>query len=50
MIEVLEAINYFVVHIPYGMEKQLFLLLLFIGPRWLVPRMYCSHIGLLYHP
>ena len=21
-----------------------------IGPRWLMPRMYCSHIGLLYYP
>ena len=27
-----------------------FLLLLSIGPRWLMPRMYCSHIGLLYYP
>ena len=26
------------------------LLLLSIGPRWLMPRMYCSHIGLLYYP
>ena len=26
------------------------LLLLTIGPRWLMPRMYCSHIGLLYYP
>ena len=22
----------------------------FIGPRWLMPRMYCSHIDLLYYP
>ena len=28
----------------------LLLLLLSIGPRWLMPRMYCSHIGLLYYP
>ena len=27
-----------------------FFLLLNIGPRWLMPRMYCSHIGLLYYP
>ena len=27
-----------------------FLLLLSIGPRWAMPRMYCSHIGLLYYP
>ena len=26
------------------------LLLLSIGPRWLMPRMYRSHIGLLYYP
>ena len=26
------------------------LLLLSIGPRWLMPLMYCSHIGLLYKP
>ena len=26
------------------------LLLLSIGPRWLMPWMYCSHIGLLYCP
>ena len=25
-------------------------LLLSIEPRWLMPRMYCSHIGLLYYP
>ena len=24
-------------------------LLLSIGPRWLMPRMYCSHFGLLYY-
>ena len=24
--------------------------LLSIGPRWLMPRMYYSHIGLLYYP
>ena len=29
---------------------KMFLLLLPIGPRWLIPRMYCSHIGLLYYP
>ena len=26
------------------------LLLLSIGPRWLMPRKYCSHTGLLYYP
>ena len=25
-------------------------LLLTTGPRWLMPRMYCSHTGLLYYP
>ena len=30
--------------------KFVFLLLLTIWPRWLMPRMYCSHIGLLFYP
>ena len=34
-------------------EKESFrdlLLLLSIGPRWLMPRIYCSQIGLLHYP
>ena len=35
---------------PYKHGLLLLLLLLSIGPRWLMLRMYCSHIGLLYYP
>ena len=31
-------------------QSGLLLLLFSIGPRWLMPRMYCSHIVLLYYP
>ena len=31
-------------------QQALTMILLSIGPRWLMPRMYCSHIGLLYYP
>ena len=30
--------------------KQSFFFFLLLGPRWLMPRMYCSHIGLFYYP
>ena len=31
-------------------DDTITVLLLTAGPRWLMPRMYCSHIGLLYYP
>ena len=33
-----------------GLTEQSTVTLLSIGPRWLMPRMYCIHIGLLYNP
>ena len=39
-----------IVFISYPESGLSVLLLLSIGPRWLMPRMYCSHIGLLYYP
>ena len=45
---------FFVYHVPvlgaFAKLPEATVLFLSFGPRWLMPRMYCSHIGLFYYP